>query len=424
MIPIILIAIACKGGTIEDTASDDSVPVIDSRDSVDSVDEPFVCTPPTFTSNAAYEWGQAVTLGGYSLTTSDSRVWITAPYQGEYYGVDLGTESGAIESLAQVKLTTTPSGADKMSVYNGHFVAADAATSIDESTQYSGTSYVIHETIADSLTGVLLLSDVASMSVEGENDLGFVGGGIVYDVNLDGKEDFVTASGPIPSTISIFDGITSGDHLYSDGIIIDACDESNLYATTSYAIFGMHSTYLAVGCPGSAYRTGEVLIFELPLNESSVPVYTVGSASGWYVDGNEGTPLVVDSRGNDSMFVILDGEDGSFSGEIVFSDGGYYGSTPTIRKNVDGCFSVVFGDHDYPGDDTGALYHLILGPDGIPQGDPEKLLIPVPEGMNIRWIGAVNSFSPDGSWLASSGWERASPNQDSGGGMVVYTIQD
>lgn len=418
----LLLLLACKGDT-----GTDSVPNIDSVDSVDSADtgEPFTCTPPTFEAVSAFEWGQNVTLGGYSLAVTSKRAWITAPYQGEYYGVPLTSGSGSIEELSDVKITVTPGGADKMIAYNGFFTVADGALGDD----YEGAAYTMEAPTADSAVGVNTAASLAQggITVTGENSMGFVGGGIFADVNLDGVDDFVTASGPIPSTIAIFNAAEDNlgsEYSYSDGIVIDACDESNLFATTSYAIFGMNDTYLAVGCPGSGYRTGEVLIYSLPIGAGSEPVTIVEGVSGWYVGGRAGTPLVIDSRGNNSLVVVTDVGGGTFEAEEFYSSsGGYYGSAPDIRINADGCFSVIFGDHDYG--DTGALYHLLLGRDGLATATVEEIFIPVPEGMRIKWIGAVNKFSPDGSMFASSGWQRAGGSfPDSGGGMVTYKVND
>lgn len=412
---------------------DDSLP-LDSADSAEPTDtdtgEPApVCAMPTFTPVAAFVWPVSTPYGGYALTSTDSRVLIADPVAGDVLGIPWGQPSGELSYSYDLLLTGLPYSPDKLTRSGEWIGIADAAREV-EAFGAVGAVFGVRAVDLDALSGVHAAADVAEWTLIGHRDGGYTGALLVADLDGDGLDDAATQSGPLPGEIAVFSdvGSLSGEHPWTDAAFtVAVCDSTDrvAYASTSLAIFGEGSGQgmLVAGCPGLGYRGGEAWGFDLPLRGANDPATKISGVSGWYVASEGvGFPAFIDARNDASIVQVRDdGADGLTLEGLSGSGEKWWGSAPVAVSSPAGdCGVLIVGS---PGaltksDETGAVYAVALDGYGEPVGEWAALDFPSAE-VTPQWIGSVQTVSPDGRHLASSGWQ---PGGGEGGGMITWEI--
>lgn len=404
----------------------------------DSPVETTTCVNPDFVDSKALAWTAAQKYSGYTATVTNTHVLVADPSPGVIYGVPWVATDGQIEGEADFSLTTTSFGIDKAMWSEGYVGISDAlATNADG--VVSGAAHIFKEETLDALSGEWSAADVADISIYGPTLNGYTGALLVADVDGDALLDALVTTGPLPGMMAIFLNIEgmSGAYAWNDAnfVLDDICVESSendvQYQSTNLKIFGFGSGdgYLAVGCPSGNFRGGEVLIFDLPLQKDSDPIGKITNVTGWRMDSNGyGEPLYVDNRVPDEIVVVTDNKAKGFNLDIVESpeeDSEWWGTSPTVTMitNDEGetCRYIAVGDQAYEekGTETGALYASLLDANGLPV-EWVTATIPSPEGIELLYTGAVNEFSPDGSYLMSVGWKRG--NEALGSGVMTTSM--
>ncbi len=461
-----------------DTATDDDTESSDDTNTDDTDD--ITDTGPSFTDrcavtatpSAVFGWDFPDTANGYSFTSTADRWLITDYYAGLIYAVDWSANSGAIETRQSATFFTQPMS-DKLTRWGDLVTISDAGRgkdlngdgTIDYDTEMIGGVYILSAETINTATGTNDASVAAALDIEGVKDHSYTGTGFFGDVNGDGLRDFITQSvadqPPLPGALAVFFNIdallSAGGQttLASADLIMEVCsndyesdgdtDNNVAYASTSIAVFGDNdgNGYLAAGCPGLGYNNGAVAVTPMPIHSASDWEYLdqgdlPASPSGWYITSlGIGYPLVIDSRGDDSLVTLEDTSIG-WQSEVYTSPAEtgtsrWFGASPVVwQREVDGelCSYLAVGANAYKDDkatETGAVFVAVLDELGQPAAW-QHLSLPTSEGIEAPYAGAVLSVSgndgddtqPMGDYLGASGWQKGAAGTP--GGAHVWAL--
>lgn len=400
--------------------------------------EETTCTNPEFVDTQAFLWTAPQKYTGYTATVTNTHVIVADIYPGMVYGLPWVAESGVVETEATFTLSVTPYGPDKAMWTNGYIGITDALA-INSDGVISGAVHIYKEETLDALTGDWTAEETADISIYGDTEYGYTGALLVTDVDGDTLPDALVPTGPLPGRLAVFLNIdslsgyvawTDADFVL-DNICMKTEDNDVQFQSTNLKIFGYGSGdgYLALGCPSEKFREGEVLVFDLPLSNHSDPMFTINNVTGWRMDSNDfGEPLYVDNRVPDELVVVTD--DRAKGLDLVVTeapneDPQWWGTSPTVTRitNDEGetCKYIAVGDPAYEtkGVETGGVYASLLNPKGLPI-EWVTVSIPSSEGDEVQFMGSVNEWSPDGSYLMSVGLQRSVAG--TGGGMITTSV--
>ena len=408
----------------------DSSDTVDSVDTVDTTDSEFetTCLQPEFTNERAFFWKDPQQYGGFTATVSSTHALIANTTPGYFYGVSWGADEGYIEDVADFTITGFAYGFDK-AMYSEGWVGIADAYAYNVGGLSTGALYLYSDDYISTLTGTLTVEESAQIIIYGEEFDGWTGAFVLWDVTNDGRLDAVVSTGPYPGNIAVFSefesyvtevettGLTKRVNWNEANFILSNLCTVDSFAPNNLKIFakGSGDGYLAAGCPAKDYLNGEVLIYDLPLEEDSTPDYHVTGVSGWRMDSNGyKESLYLESKGADRLVVVYQNGPRTLDYDIIDSsvtDPMWWGSSPTLTQftndNEEVCTYLVTSDQQYrvKGVETGAVFGTLIGPDHLAT-EWIDMSIPSSEIDQLLYIGAVNEFSPDGRNLMSTGWER------------------
>lgn len=426
-------------------SSDTSDSLVDTSDSSDSSDtqdtEPATtCLDPEFTNQRAFAWKDPQRFGGFTATVSATHALIANVIPGYFYGISWSSESGYIEDVADFTLVAAPDSLDK-AMYSEGYVGITDAYAYDVGGVSGGAVYFYSDEDIAGLSGTLTLEESAPLAFYGENEDGWTGAMVLWDVDSDSNLDVVVGSGPFPGDIAIFSDFNSylaestpeaPRHVSwseADFVLEDVC-RKGIFAPNNMKIFGKGSGdgFLAIGCPSSDYKTGEVLIYDLPLSEKSKPAFYITKVTGWRMDSNGyAEPLYVESKGSNTIAMVKQNSPTTLDLQIIYApneDTRWWGSSPAMTQFVneydETCSYLAAGDqqYTYKSVQTGALFATLIGPDYLAT-EWIEMSMPSSEVGDPLYIGAVNEFSPDGNSLITTGWERSYADA---GGMILTEV--
>ena len=421
LLPSLLTLIACGDKDPPDSA-DTAADTEPTTETAETGDTAPACALPTVSASYALPWAASTPYGGYSAAATPGRALITDPLSGIVYGIPWGS-AGVIEVVADLQVEGMPYSPDRLWSLGEWTYIADSARVDWRTGEMTGGGFLMNTPYLDTLTGVVLAEHVYDYTLTGAHADGYAGALAVYDADGDGLDDLVAATGPIPAELVVFTDLSThaSELLWNDAALsLEICPAADrvIYGPVDAARFG--DGYLAVGCPGSGYRGGEVRVLPDPIGSGSDPLFTVSGVAGWYVHGEPGGAVYADARGDTGMTTIWG--DGTSEG-IALADGAsgsWWGASP-VTWTVGECSYLAVGEPTAltKGDETGAVWVAVLGDDGRP-GEWATLDLPsAGEGYDLRWIGSVIVVSPDGAHLFATGWQKGG---GAGGGAASFDL--
>lgn len=350
---------------------------------------------------------------GYRLAASSAGIYVVAPVgadeQSHLYRVDWADAQTAdyVEAVADLDITSTYYGQDKLAVGDGLIAVPDAAADVDEILG-AGIGYVLEESAV--MSGAIS-AQLTATEVRGGLLTGYATVGLPVDLDGDGLDDLLgtatlagLAGETYPGQIAFFSGVAQGDHReWADAdFTIDVCEDAS-YGPVEQTVSG---GVLWIACPSSNYRSGTLEGWTLPLSARGADM-TIEAVDGWTVSAASDGGVWAGSRrarggGGQLVHVTADGVETRWTpGEVGF------GAAPVELVLSSDERLLLVGLQGSSGE-ASALYVCEI-PAETSALDLSTCAVMAPsEGVSC--VGAQQTAYQDGSQvlIASAGWEYGS----------------